>query len=86
MGDISEVIAIVLFALYASLLPETHRPPVLGFKSSLAKLSAVPGPAIGALLWGIDPGLIFIAPALLTPVGILVLLKLKSARAVGHGF
>jgi len=63
-----------------------HRGLVLGFKSSLAKLSAVPGPAIGALLWGIGPGLIFIVPALLTPVGILILLELKSARAVSHSF
>ena len=63
-----------------------HGALILGFKSALIKLSAVLGPAIGALLWGIGPGLIFIAPASLTPVGILILLRLKSARAVGHGF
>ncbi len=71
--------------LVENTVPE-HRGLVLGFKSSLAKLSAVPGPAIGALLWGLGPGLTFIVPALLTPVGILILLELKSARAVSHGF
>jgi len=63
-----------------------HRALVLGFKSSLAKLSAVPGPVVGTFLWGIGPGLTFLIPASLTPVGILILLKLKSTRAVGHGF
>ncbi len=55
-----------------------HRALILGFKSSLAKLSAVPGPAVGTLLWGISPGVTFIVPALLTPIGILIIFGLKS--------
>jgi len=60
-------------------LPE-YRALILGFKSSLAKLSAVPGPAVGTFLWGVGPGLTFLVPALLTPVGIWILLLLRSAR------
>ncbi|WP_158523793.1 MFS transporter [Thermococcus henrietii] len=63
-----------------------HRGLILGFKSSLAKLSAVPGPAIGTILWGIGPELAFLLPALLTPLGILILLKLKSLQTVSRGF
>jgi len=63
-----------------------HRGLILGFKSSLAKLSAVPGPAVGALLWGIGPELVFLLPVLLTPVGILVLLKLKSLQTMSRDF
>lgn len=56
-----------------------HRGLILGFKSSLAKLSAVPGPVVGTLLWGIGPGVTFIVPALLTPIGIGLLFMLRSA-------
>ncbi|WP_457742534.1 hypothetical protein [Thermococcus sp.] len=60
-----------------------HRGLLLGFKSSLAKLSAVPGPAIGAFLWDISPGVTFIVPALLTPFGIGLLFLLRSAQKGG---
>ena len=56
-----------------------HRGLILGFKSSLAKLSAVPGPIVGTLFWGIGPGVTFIVPALLTPIGIGLLFMLRSA-------
>ncbi len=63
-----------------------HRGLILGFKSSLAKLSAVPGPAVGTILWGLGPELVFLLPALLTPLGILILLKLKSLRTMSRDF
>ncbi|GAB6136575.1 MFS transporter [Thermococcus prieurii] len=63
-----------------------HRGLILGFKSSLAKLSAVPGPVVGTFLWGIGPGLTFLLPALLTPLGILILLKLKYLQTMSRGF
>ncbi|WP_297519707.1 MFS transporter [Thermococcus sp.] len=50
-----------------STIPE-HRGIVLGFRASLARLSAVPAPSVGAILWGFDPKMTFILPALLTPV------------------
>ncbi|MCD6373838.1 MAG: MFS transporter [Thermococcus sp.] len=60
-----------------------HRGLILGFKSSLAKLSAVPGPVVGALLWPISPELAFLVPALLTPIGIGLLFLLRSAQKGG---
>ena len=63
-----------------STIPE-HRGIVLGFRASLARLSAVPAPAVGALLWGFDPKMTFILPALLTPVGIGILFMLRTARS-----
>ncbi len=60
-----------------------HRGLILGFKSSLAKLSAVPGPVVGTFLWSIGPRVTFIVPALLTLFGIWILLGLKSTRAAG---
>ncbi|WP_457752504.1 MFS transporter [Thermococcus sp.] len=60
-----------------------HRALILGFKSSLAKLSAVPGPVVGTFLWAISPGVTFIVPALLTPIGIGLLFLLRSAQKGG---
>jgi len=60
-----------------------HRGLILGFKSSLAKLSAVPGPVVGTFLWGIGPGVTFIVSALLTPIGIGLLFLLRSAQKDG---
>ncbi|WP_456366445.1 MFS transporter [Thermococcus sp.] len=63
-----------------STIPE-HRGIVLGFRASLARLSAVPAPSVGAVLWGFDPKMTFILPALLTPVGIGILLMLRIVRS-----
>ncbi|WP_456395976.1 MFS transporter [Thermococcus sp.] len=63
-----------------STIPE-HRGIVLGFRASLARLSAVPAPSVGAILWGFDPKMTFILPALLTPVGIGILLMLRIVRS-----
>ncbi len=60
-------------------IPE-HRGIVLGFRTSLARLSAVPAPAVGTLLWGADPKMTFILPALLTPIGIGILFTLRRVR------
>ncbi|KUH33157.1 hypothetical protein APY94_07055 [Thermococcus celericrescens] len=60
-------------------IPE-HRGIVLGFRASLARLSAVPAPSVGAILWGFNPKTTFILPALLTPVGIGILLVLRKVR------
>ncbi len=63
-----------------STIPE-HRGIVLGFKASLARLSGVPAPAVGALLWAFDPKMTFILPALLTPAGIGILFILRTVRS-----
>ncbi|NJE05505.1 MFS transporter [Thermococcus sp. M36] len=57
-----------------------YRGLILGVKNSLTRIFSVPGPMLGFFLWNVSPKMTFLAPAGLTPLGILILVMLKKIR------